>query len=73
MSGILLPGQDKKPAAGGGIELPKGFSRRRDEPEAPAAPEPTEIQAEAPETPAEPQPPRRGRPGEDLLFPPSGA
>ena len=33
MSGILLPGQDKKPAAGGGIELPKGFSRRRDEPE----------------------------------------
>ncbi len=73
MSGILLPGQDKKPASGGGIELPKGFSRRRDEPETPAAPEPTEIQAEAPETPVESQPPRRGRPGEDLLFPPTGA
>ncbi|HHY58510.1 MAG TPA: hypothetical protein GYA08_24090, partial [Chloroflexi bacterium] len=73
MSGILLPGQDKKPTAGGGIELPKGFARRREEPEAtpasemaPAAPEPST----APETP---QPPRRGRPGEELLFPPTAA
>ena len=33
MSGILLPGQDKPSSSGGGsgIELPKGFSRRRDE------------------------------------------
>ena len=72
MSGILLPGQDKKPAAGGGIELPKGFSRRRDEPEAPATPEPETAAPETTEAPEAP-PTRRGRPGEDLLFPPSGA
>jgi hypothetical protein len=73
MSGILLPGQDKKPAAGGGIELPKGFSRRRDEPETPATPELAPSASEMTETPEAPQPPRRGRPGEDLLFPPTGA
>lgn len=72
MSGILLPGQDKKPAAGG-IELPKGFSRRRDESETPAAPETTPAAPATAAAPAEPQPPRRGRPGEDLLFPPTAA
>ena len=72
MSGILLPGQDKKPAAGG-IELPKGFSRRRDESETPAAPETTPAAPATAAAPAAPQPPRRGRPGEDLLFPPTAA
>ena len=70
MSGILLPGQDRKPASSGGIELPKGFSRRRDEPEAP------ESETSATATPAAPEatpPPRRDRPGEDLLFPPTAA
>jgi hypothetical protein len=48
MSGIILPGQDRRPQGGGsgsggssgggsGIELPKGFSRRRDEEETAAA------------------------------------
>lgn len=77
MSGILLPGQDKQPSTGGGIELPKGFSRRRDESDAaPTTPEPTQPEAtDAPTeaAPTEAAPARRGRPGEDLLFPPTGA
>ena len=81
MSGILLPGQDKPSSSGGGsgIELPKGFSRRRDESaeqesapaETPDTPE-SEIEA-AMEAAPEAAPQRRGRPGEDLLFPPTGA
>ena len=76
MSVILLPGQQKQPSGGGGIELPKGFSRRRDETEAPAA----QPESSAPESvepaesaPQQPSPERRGRPGESLLFPPTGA
>ncbi len=71
MSGILLPGQEKRPSSGGGIELPKGFARRRDEESA------AQAETNTPETPeAAPPPPtpeRRRRPGEDLLFPPTGA
>lgn len=77
MSGILLPGQDKPSSSGGGsgIELPKGFSRRRDETPAEAetpAETPAASQSEAQPAP-EAAPPRRGRPGEELLFPPTGA
>ena len=87
MSGILLPGQDKKPAAGGGnegsgIELPKGFSRRREKtvepaPEAPAL-EPTATAAvapppAAPETAAVADERASDQPKIDLLFPPTGA
>lgn len=85
MSGILLPGQDKRPQGGSsstsgstggssGIELPKGFARKRDEAETPAAP----VSETAAETPAAPeqgqdQPQaRRGRASE-FLFPPTGA
>ena len=81
MSGILLPGQDKPSSSGGGsgIELPKGYSRRRDESaeqesapaETPVAPE-SDIEAGLEAAP-EAAPQRRGRPGEDLLFPPTGA
>lgn len=71
MSGILLPGQERKPSSGSGIELPKGFSRRRDETEE------TQAEAGTPEAaqpaPQKPAPERRGRPGENLLFPPTGA
>ena len=81
MSGILLPGQEKKPQSqGSGLELPKGFSRRRDQEEAPAA------QPTAPTPPAANEPPappaasapapraaRRGQGQMDLLFPPTGA
>ncbi len=73
MSGIILPGQERKSASGGGIELPKGFSRRRDETEQsltqaePSTPEAAEA------APPPPTPERRGRPGENLLFPPTGA
>ncbi len=90
MSGILLPGQDKRPQGGGssgsggsssGIELPKGFARKRSEEEqaaeqaadqagvtAPAgdATVPAE-EAEAPQRGG-----RRGR-GQEFLFPPTGA
>ncbi|MFM7583313.1 MAG: hypothetical protein ACKO9F_11445, partial [Caldilinea sp.] len=72
MSGILLPGKDKKPSASGGIELPKGFARRRETSEIPAEPAPEEAAPEAaPEAPLETapaQPERRRRPGENLLF-----
>ncbi len=74
MSGIILPGQDKQPSSGGGIELPKGFSRRREETEPAAAPAVENAPPEtsgAEEAKAAPERPRR--PGEDLLFPPSGA
>lgn len=84
MSGIILPGQDKKPPAqgntGGGIELPKGFSRRREQNAEEAASKPTETPAPVETTSAPPaQPaaaPRAGAPGRpqiDLLFPPTGA
>jgi hypothetical protein len=68
MSGILLPGQEKRPQQGGGIELPKGFARRRDDEEPPAAaPEAPAAQPPAPE-------PARGRGRQpEFLFPPTGA
>jgi hypothetical protein len=80
-----LPGQDKRPqggssagasgSSGSGIELPKGFSRKRTEEEAaPAAEAPatdSTPEAAAPEAEAQ-QPGRRGR-GQEFLFPPTGA
>lgn len=82
MSGILLPGQDKQPPPeSGGLELPKGFSSRREQTrEEPASSE----DAQTPETPTPaeqpPQQPQSGRPPQpggqgqvDLLFPPRGA
>lgn len=85
MSGIILPGQDKKPPAqgntGSGIELPKGFSRRREQsaPQEAATSQPTPP-AEMPAPPQPPAPPEAapdagapGRPQLDLLFPPQGA
>lgn len=84
MSGILLPGQEKKPQSqGGGLELPKGFSRRRDETpqpaESPAPDQPAEETKAAAGTPPSapppaPRAPRRGGQGQlELLFPPTGA
>ncbi|MEZ4728381.1 MAG: CpXC domain-containing protein [Caldilineaceae bacterium] len=86
MSGILLPGSDKKPPAqgntGSGIELPKGFSRRREQPkEAEAAAQPQEPAAPTETAPPPPPAPaakaagsaQGGRPQLDLLFPPTGA
>lgn len=73
MSGILLPGQEKKPQSqGSGIELPKGYSRKRSDEEAQAAPAPEETLPEQAAEQAEPEARRRGR-GADLLFPPTGA
>ena len=89
MSGILLPGQDRKPASSGGnegsgIELPKGFSRRREKtvepvPESPA-PEPTAAATAAvapppaiPATAAVADERATEQPQIDLLFPPTGA
>ncbi len=69
MSEIWTPGGSSKPAPSGGIELPTGFSRRRDpEPQAESPAEPTPAQA-AP--PAAPQGRSDGRP--EIAFPPQGA
>jgi len=78
MSGILLPGQEKQPSTGG-IELPKGFVRRREEasvtdtpaetpstPEAETAPGSTASESAQPERQA-------GARGNNLLFPPNAA
>lgn len=85
-----MPGQDKRPPAQGnkesGIELPKGFTRRREQAKEQevattaattatetALPEPS---ATAPMPPAAEAGPRGGAPGRsqvDLLFPPTGA
>lgn len=80
MSGILLPGQEKQPQSeGSGIELPKGFSSRREPEPTPATPEtpppPAESAPSAPQAPeqAPPRQPRGGQPQVDLMFPPSGA
>jgi len=86
MSGIILPGSNKKPPAQGnpqgnqgGIELPKGFSRRREEVKEPAATPPAEAPVAAevaptpPPAPPEPSAGAPGRPQIDLLFPPTGA
>lgn len=72
MSGILLPGQENRPQQGGsGIELPKGYARKRSDEEPAAAPSPA-----APEEAAAPQAPPSGR-GRgrqpEFLFPPTAA
>jgi hypothetical protein len=86
MSGILLPGQDKRPqggadsggsSSGGGIELPKGYARKRSEEEPAEAQAETGAAADAAvageETAAAAQQQgQRGR-GQDFLFPPTGA
>ncbi|MEZ4674581.1 MAG: CpXC domain-containing protein [Caldilineaceae bacterium] len=88
MSGILLPGQNDKPQSqDSGLELPKGFSSRRErtaKPSEPAA-DPAQPNSATPPEPAAPTPaeqPSRpagqrgrqgGQPQIDLLFPPSGA
>jgi hypothetical protein len=86
MSGILLPGQDKRPqgssgSSGSGIELPKGFARKRSveetaaQTEAEATNESTAeaaVPAGAEEAEATQAQGRRGR-GQEFLFPPTGA
>lgn len=71
MSGILLPGQDRKPQGEAKIELPKGLSSPKKEtppePDAPATPSAT-----APSERSAAPPQSRG-PGANLLFPPRGA
>jgi hypothetical protein len=78
MSGILLPGQNPQPQSqGSGIELPKGFSRRREEKreekreEAPSAAPEAATPPPAGERPAAPpRAPQQGQPRLELLFPP---
>lgn len=68
MSEILLPGQEKKPQEGGGIELPKGYAPARErEIQATEAEQPAES---GEQTAAQPEQPA-GRPGEPrFLFEP---
>ena len=78
MSGILLPGQEKQPSTGG-IELPKGFVRRREEASVTDTPAETPSTLEAETAPGSTasesaQPERRaGARGNNLLFPPNAA
>ncbi len=69
MSGILLPGQENRPQQGGGIELPKGYARRRDDEDVAAAPAPEAAEAAPAEAPAGGG--RRRQP--EFLFPPTAA
>ncbi|HMN27895.1 MAG TPA: CpXC domain-containing protein, partial [Caldilineaceae bacterium] len=86
MSGILLPGQENKPASDIKIELPGGFSSRKRGDETPPAEKPAETPATPPATdegspaeePAAEAPAAKGRrgggrgqPAFDLLFPPA--
>ncbi|MCB0090260.1 MAG: CpXC domain-containing protein [Caldilineaceae bacterium] len=89
MSGILLPGQDKKPqssegeAQSSGLVLPKGFGSHKKENVAPKPVEPVKTAGEQSTPPAAEPPspaapaaqPRQGagRPQIDFKFPPSGA
>jgi hypothetical protein len=86
MSGILLPGQEKRPqggssSSGSGIELPKGYARKRSDEETAPVETPAEQagadQAAGDQAPAEGGDAqagrgRRGR-GQEFLFPPTGA
>ncbi|MDQ3249121.1 MAG: CpXC domain-containing protein [Chloroflexota bacterium] len=78
MSGILLPGQEKRPTQeSSGIELPQGFARRREKSAEPAPAAETSA-AVAPPPPPQAAPPAAartaaGQPKVDLLFPPTGA
>jgi hypothetical protein len=73
MSGILLPGQENKPASDVQIELPGGFSkRRREETPADQSPDATAPTPAPPaERPTDARTPARGQPALDLLFPPA--
>lgn len=76
MSGILLPGQENKPASDIQIEVPGGFSSRRRREESPADESPTEAAVTPPaDLPTEGSPdertPAHGQPTVDLLFPPA--
>jgi len=68
MSGIILPGQEDKPQQSGGIELPKGFSRTRDQKEEPTPDAASEAPAQAASPEAEQPAQRSGQP--EFLFPP---
>lgn len=71
MSGILLPGQDKRPQGeeqGQGLVLPGSAGRKREEARKPEA-APAAVPAAAETPPA----PRRRLSAEDLAFPPTGA
>ncbi|MFN8439288.1 MAG: CpXC domain-containing protein [Caldilineaceae bacterium] len=83
MSGILLPGQDKKPKQpAGGLEIAGGFVKKKDA--KPTEPPPSQPEAPAAETPAAPPPTAPAAPGarpqsgrrlsaEDFMFPPQAA
>ncbi len=72
MSDIWTPGsKPSQPSGGGGIELPKGFARRRTEEEKPAVAPVPETAPAAPAAPEAAPPPARGQRPE-FLFPPSG-
>lgn len=72
MSGILLPGQERRPEGEGKIELPKGMTPPKKE--APAQEPPTAPAASPAPPSGRPTPPNagrgRGQPGPELLFPP---
>ncbi len=71
MSDIWTPGSKPTQQPSGGIELPKGFSRRRSEEESEPRAEEAQPAAETP--PAPPTPPRQGQGGRpEFLFPPQG-
>ncbi len=75
MSGILLPGQDKKPKSEGQIELPKGFTTPKKESGStpPAGSETSSAAAPQQGRAADGEAPSRQGVASDMLFPPRGA
>lgn len=84
MSGILLPGQDKKPASSGGLEVAGGFGKKRDErkekqseqasaPQVAEAPTPAASDTPSAEKPSAAPPGAGRRSASDFLFPPTPA
>lgn len=77
MSGLIIPGQENKPASDVKIELPGGFSSRRkgEEKKAegkPVEPPPARVEpTPAPGATAAEAPAGRGQPTLNLLFPPA--
>jgi hypothetical protein len=78
MSEIWTPKGPAPQQPSGGIELPRGFARKRTEEEQKPAPvqeaAPVAAVAEAPAAAPQPAPARRGQPGRrpEFLFPPQG-
>lgn len=73
MSGILLPGQERRPEGESKIELPKGMTPPKKTPATPPEAQPAAPAETGQPAPSSAPPRPQGQPGADLLFPPRAA